>query len=309
MTESRTGQQAAATSRAPWLHLRERGSGRLLHGFARMSRAIGRGPSRLVLRMITLYFLLFAPRARRASRGYLRRVLQREPGLADVYRHFFCFATTIHDRVFLARGALSQFDVEVIGAELLDEAAATGRGTILLGAHLGSFDMINAVGQLRAGLRVAMAMYEENARKVRGMLDALRPPLRPRIIALGRMEAMLQIRDELERGTLVGILADRTLGAEPTRTVEILGAAADLPTGPMRAAALLRQRVLFMAGLHLGGNRYRIVLAPITDFSEAEPAGRERQIGAAIETYASLLSQHCSAAPYNWFNFYDFWRE
>lgn len=294
--------------RAQWLQLRERGSGRLLRVFARLSRLLGRGPSRLALRAITAYFLLFAPRARRESRRYLRHALAREPRLADVYRHFFCFAATVHDRIYLAQGALEDFDVQIEGDSLLDTAIAEGRGALLMGAHLGSFEMVNAIGQRRAGVTVAMAMFEDNARKVRAMFDALRPRLRPQIIALGRMEAMLQIRDLLDRGAFVGILADRTPGAEAVHRTELLGVPVDLPTGPMRAAAMLRRRVIFMTALHLGGNRYRVVFAPLADFTTAEAAGRDAQIVAAVDRYAALLTRYCRSAPYNWFNFYDFWR-
>jgi predicted LPLAT superfamily acyltransferase len=295
-------------TRAPWLQLRERGSARLLRLFARISRAAGRGPSRILLHAVTGYFLLFAPGARTQSRVYLRRALGREPGIADVYRHFLCFATCIHDRVFLARGELERFEIQLEGADLLREAVARGQGALLMGAHLGSFDIVNAVGQLGAGVDVAMAMYEENARKVRAMIDALQPRLRPRIIALGRLDAMLKIRDELDRGAFVGVLADRTLGAEPVLEAELLGAPALLPTGPMRAAAMLRRPVIFMTGLHLGGRRYRVVFAPLADFSREDDVPREARVARAVQDYARLLERYCRAAPYNWFNFYKFWR-
>jgi predicted LPLAT superfamily acyltransferase len=294
--------------RAAWLQLQERGSARLLRTFARASHAIGRGPSRVVLRAITAYFVVFAPRARAESRRYLRRALGREPSLADVFRHFFCFATTIHDRVFLARGELERFDVQVEGAQLLQAAMAGGRGALLIGAHLGSFEIPGAVGQLGAGVEVAMAMYEDNARKVRAMLDALQPRLRPRIIPLGTMDAMLQIRAALDGGAFVGVLADRTLGAEPAARVNVLGEPASLPTGPLRAAAMLRRPVIFMAGLHLGENRYRVVFAPLADFSAVDAASRNACVARAVNDYAALLTRLCREAPYNWFNFYDFWR-
>jgi predicted LPLAT superfamily acyltransferase len=181
-------------------------------------------------------------------------------------------------------------------------------GALLMGAHVGSFEIVNAAGQLGPGVEVAMAMYEDNARKMRAMLDALRPILRPRIIPLGRMDAMLRIRDELDRGAFVGVLADRTLGDEPLQSTTVLGAPVALPTGPMRAAAMLRRRVIFMTGLHLGGNRYRVVFAPLADFSQDDGTPRAQRVATAVDAYAALLTKCCREAPYNWFNFYDFWR-
>ena len=39
------------------------------------------------------------------------------------------------------------------------------------------------------------------------------------------------------------------------------------------------------------------------------PAGiRSVAVRSAIERYAAVLDQYCRSDPYNWFNFYDFWR-
>jgi predicted LPLAT superfamily acyltransferase len=108
---------------------------------------------------------------------------------------------------------------------------------------------------------------------------------------------------------LVGVLADRTLGEEASLQVSFLGATARLPLGPMRAAALLRRRVLFMLGLYRGGRRYHIVFAPLADFTHVSRAERAAAIETAVARYASLLEQYCRSDPYNWFNFFDFWAE
>jgi predicted LPLAT superfamily acyltransferase len=73
-------------------------------------------------------------------------------------------------------------------------------------------------------------------------------------------------------------------------------------------AALLRRPVIFMAGLYLGGNRYAIHFEPLADFSSVEQGGQDAAVQAAISRYAALLERYCRVAPYNWFNFYDFWQ-
>jgi predicted LPLAT superfamily acyltransferase len=104
------------------------------------------------------------------------------------------------------------------------------------------------------------------------------------------------------------MLADRSFGDEGVLPVTFLGATAYLPTGPMRAAAMLRRRVVFMLGLYRGANRYHVVFEPLADFSATAPGQRQAAIEAAITRYAALLEQYCRSDPYNWFNFFDFWR-
>lgn len=298
----------AAEHRAEWLRRPERSNMFWLRVMTLISLHLGRGIGRLVLRSIAMYFLLFAPAARWASKDYLRRALGRPPTWRDSYRHFLSFASTIHDRVYLVNDRPDLFDVSVVGEDVIRQAVADGQGVLLLGAHMGSFEVLRAVGRQQGGLRVAMVMHVENARKINRALAAINPEVQADIIPLGRVDSMLAVRDRLAEGGMVGLLGDRTPGGEPVQTVEFFGEPVALPTGPIRMAALLRRPVVFMAGLYLGGNRYEVHFERLADFSAIAPGERDACIHQAIERYATLLEQHCRRAPYNWFNFHDFWR-
>jgi len=260
-----------------------------------------------ILHVIAAYFFAFAPRARRSAREYLRRVLGREPSALDRYRQVFAFASTILDRLYLVRERYGLFEISTEGEELMQELVARGSGAFLLGSHLGSFEIMSAVGRRRPGLRVAMAMYEHHASRVAAFFKAANPASAPEIIALGHLEAMLRLRDCLDEGKFVGMLADRTIADAPAQIVNFLGRAALFPSGPMRAAAALRRPVIFMTGLYRGGNHYHVVFRQIADFSQPAAAGREAAVRDAIAHYVALLEAYCRSDPYNWFNFYDFW--
>lgn len=294
---------------AQWTASRERGSIVLLRFMAFLSLRSGRTVSRVALYGIALYFFLFAPAARRQSRRFLRRALGRAPRARERFRHVLNFATTIHDRVYLINEQFDAFEITIEGGSLMQAQVDSGHGAFLMGAHMGSFEVIGSIGRRRPGLRVSMAMYEDNARKINTILAAINPLAKPDIISLGHVDAMLQIAERLDRGAFVGMLADRTLGDEPVHEVAILGEPAFLPTGPMRAAALLRRSVIFMVGLYRGANRYHVVFETIADFSAVTPRTRDAAVIAAVERYAALLDRYCRCDPYNWFNFFDFWRK
>lgn len=273
-----------------------------------ISLRLGRRTGRVVLHLIAFYFLLFAPASRHASRDYLGRALGRPVRLRDLYRHFFTFAATIHDRLYLANHRFDLFDFEVHGEDALHRLLADGNGLFLIGAHLGSFDVIRAIGRKHTDLRVAMLMHEDNAKKIGAMLAAINPEAVQDIIGLGHIDSMLKVRERLDEGCMVGMLADRTPGNDTRFPVQLLGAEAHLPTGPFRMAALLRRPVVFMTGLYLGGNRYAIHFDTLADFSAVARGQRDVAVQAAITRYAALLDQYCREAPYNWFNFFDFWQ-
>jgi predicted LPLAT superfamily acyltransferase len=273
-----------------------------------ISLRLGRRLSRTVLYGIAAYFFVFAPRARRHAREYLRRVLGCPATPIDRFRQILAFASTIHDRVYLLNRRFELFDISIDGEELVRAARAQGSGALLIGAHMGSFEAARALGQREPGLDVAMAMYADNARKINAALTAINPRLKMDIIELGHMSAMLEIRARLAAGSFVGMLGDRTPGGEPVEQVMFLGARASFPLGPMRAAAMLRRPVYFMAGFYLGGNRYHIVFEQIADFSTTAPGATADAVSAAVRQYAAVVERHCRLYPYNWFNFLDFWR-
>jgi predicted LPLAT superfamily acyltransferase len=297
------------SAQAAWTQREERGSRAALTLMRWLSLGLGRRLSRLLLPFIALYFLLAAPAARRASHAYLTRALGRPPTWLDIARHFHAFASTVHDRAFLLNDRFDQFDIELESAGEVERALETG-GVFVVGAHFGSFEVVRAASRSAAaqGRRcdVTMVMYEDNARRISAALAALSPHGAPRIIGLGRPDAMLQVRQALDAGGLVGFLADRTLGDQPTISVPFLGTEAPFPTGAFRLAALLRRQVLLMQGIYLGGRRYRVRFAPLADFSDLA-SEREALIRQAVTRYAAELEQACRAHPYNWFNFYDFW--
>lgn len=286
-----------------WAERPERGSQFMLRLMLFLSRRLGRRLSRLVLVGISLYFLLFVPAARKASRSYLQRVLDRPPGWRDIFRHFHAFSSTIHDRVYLLDDRFDLFDIEIVNKELFDEA----RGMVLIGAHFGSFEVMRAIGRGMAGRKISMLMYEENARKINATLALIKPEAVNDIIPLGRMESMLEARERLADGHLVGMLADRTLEQDTPRLCPFLGEPAPFALGPFRMAALLQSPVIFMAGVYLGGNRYRVHFERLADFSGLQRGAREQATLAAQDAYVAMLERFCRESPYNWFNFYDFW--
>ncbi len=56
-----------------------------------------------------------------------------------------------------------------------------------------------------------------------------------------------------------------------------------------------------------GGNRYELHFEAFADAVRVERANREASLNAIIQRYADRLAHYTRGAPYNWFNFYDFW--
>lgn len=292
-----------------WVDKPERSNMLAIRFIVWVALTLGRRIARLFLYPICLYFFLFAGEARAASKQYLRKVLGREPHVGDGFRHIHTFASTVLDRVFLLNGRFDKFDVsahvDVAAQAMIDRK----QGCILLGAHLGSFEITRAFADEIKGPSASVVMYEENARKLNSVLKAINPDLEQQVIGLGKVDSMLKVQQALKRGEFIGILADRGLehgGAGVT--LDFLGTPAKFPSGPLRMAYMLRCPVLLMVGVYRGGNRYDLYFEELMDMRNAEGLPRNEWIRQGQQRYVTRIEYYCRNAPYNWFNFYDFWK-
>jgi len=294
--------------RPEWVARPERSNTLALRSIVWVALTLGRPTARLLLYPICLYFLIFSSASFVASTKYLRKVLAREPGLADAFRHCHAFAATLLDRVFLFNDQYAQFDVHVHNEDILADMTARGEGCVLLGAHLGNFEIIRALGRYNSGARINLVMYEENARKFNSVLHTINPDLSLQVILLGKVDSMLKVETALNRGEIVGMLGDRTFRGEGTVARQFLGAQARFPSGPFRLAALLKRPMVLMFGLYRGDNRYDIYFERLVDAWQAPRVARDLLLEQAMQRYVERLEHYCRDAPYNWYNFYDFWR-
>jgi predicted LPLAT superfamily acyltransferase len=289
-----------------WLDQRERGSIIAIRLLVAVALLLGRRAARLVLYPVCFYFLLSAPTLRAASRKYLSKVLARTPGFSDLFRHFFAFGAVGLDRVYLLKDRIELFDPEIFGEDLLLDITRGGQGCFLLGAHLGSFEILRAFGTSKH-LRIGLVMYEENVRMVNTVAKAINPALAEDVISLGRFDSMLKVEERLRQSEWVGMLGDRALDQEAQLRVPFLGEDAGFPTAPFRLALMLKRPVVLMVGLYRGGNRYEMHFEKLFEPRGLERSERGIAIEQAVRLYAQRLEHYCGQAPYNWFNFYDFW--
>jgi predicted LPLAT superfamily acyltransferase len=293
-----------------WSTRRERGSALAIRVIVWVALHLGRRCTRVLLYPICLYFLAFSSGSRAASGAYLRRVLARPPRLGERFRHYFSFASCALDRVYLLNDDIGLFDIRIAGEELANTELAEKTGSFLFGAHIGSFEILRALGHRQGNVKLSLLMYEDNARKINSALGHINPDVAIDVIPLGRPDSMLTVGQRLDQGHVIGILADRGLSPadEEHASVMFLGDRALFPLGPFRLAALLRRPIYLMIGLYRGGRRYDVHFERVADFTDLPQGARQGEVDLALRRYVARLEYFCRQAPYNWFNFYDFWK-
>jgi predicted LPLAT superfamily acyltransferase len=271
----------------------------------------GRPLGRLILYPITLYFYLRRGPEREASRRFLERVLDKPVMPWHVMKHIHCFAATLLDRVFLLTRGEKDFDITVEGLEQVEATFAEGRGVLLLGTHQGSFEALRALSTRRPDTRLRVVLDKQKTPALTELLEALAPDVGAHVIdaSKGGTSITLAMAEACEQGAMVALLADRGREHEVLRRTPLLGEPAPFPVGPWLLAHTLRVPVVLCFGLYEGGNRYRLIFEPFADRIDIPRQDRAQALDDVIARFARRVEHYVHVAPYNWFNFYDFWQQ
>jgi predicted LPLAT superfamily acyltransferase len=294
---------------AYWEQQRERSTRAALHLMIWSASFFGRFIIRVVLHFIVGYFYLTSPRAVRASRNALRRLLQRKPKWRDVYRNFYCFAACAVDRLYLLKDRKHYFDVSVSRPDEVAQMTAQGRGCLLIVAHLGSFEPLRMIGTEQRKLPISILMDRKQGEMLVKLLERINPGFALQIIDAAQRgpELVLQLRDALQAGRMVCIMGDRARADERALGVQFCGDTARFPEGPWALATALGVPVILGFGLYQGGRKYQACFEVFAEKVTATRQTRAADLQQYAQQYAQRLEHYARLAPYNWFNFYDYW--
>lgn len=301
-----------------WTRVAEVGTLGGLRAAAWIQRHLGRRPADVALLLAAAYYTLRNTAARRGSRRYLARLaatpegrsaLRRRPGPLLVVRHFYEFAVTLYDRMLVWGGAVDTLDLRHDGTEQVFDLAGANRGALLLGAHIGSLELLGFLAK-RYQLKFNVVTFYQNAERINGFLESLGTS-QVRLIELNpnSVSAAFDIRACLERGELVVILADRMPPGTGARTAEasFLGHAARFPLSPFLLAGVLGCPVYLALCVRTGVAQYTSIMRPIAPPERPPRAERDKRARELLARYAALLEETCQRHPLQWFNFFDFW--
>jgi len=299
----------SAGSPTEWQDRPEAG-GRLGQGTMRfLAFRVGRPVARFITFFVAFYFMLRRGAERAASRAYLRRVLGRRATWLDVYRHFLRFSTVTLDRLYLMTDHFARFDVRTFGVEQLDEILKQGRGTLLLSAHLGSFDALRVLSLSRPDVKLRILLDVGQNSRLSQMLNELNPKLAATIVDARRpgVELVLEMQAALEENAIVSTLADRLRPGNPVIVTKLLGDDAPFPASPWMFAGALHVPVVLAFGLYRGGNRYELHFERFEYQLPRDRRARGAALAEVVQRFAQRLEHFMRLDPYNWFNLYDFW--
>lgn len=299
-----------------WAAQRERGSFQLMRLTAWLARHLGRRALAPLLYLIVTYFFLFGGPARRAIAQYQRYLAawsgqpRLNPTRASLFAQFMAFADALLDKLDVWGGRLAVAQVRIDDPAGLRAAMHSGRGQLLVGAHLGNLEVCQALAELGENLTLNVLVHTKHAERFNRLLRSAGAH-RLRLIQVSELDpaSMLQLSERLDRGEWLAIAGDRVpLHGGRTVCVDFLGHPAPFPQGPWLLAGLLGCPLNLLSCLKRDG-RYTVLLERFAERIEWRRGTRDAVIAGWVQRYADHLAAQCLLAPRQWFNFYPFWKD
>jgi predicted LPLAT superfamily acyltransferase len=267
---------------------------------------ISRSFARLWLYPITLYFFLTSSKVRRASKNYLRRAeLSGGHNSIQILKHVYYFSAVILDRVYFITGRTDQFDIKIFNEGLVSELVKNDLGFILLGSHVGGFDILQYLTPKYGQAKIMMDVSHNSM--ITDILYNLNPIMFDAIIDTNSDNVLLNIKESLDDSKFVAILADRKVNNQKLIKGSLLGGEIDISKLPFSLAHILKKPMIVFFGIYVGGNKYEIHFKELRGSFKGNRSSREDDIKKDVQLYMSHIQDMLEKHPFNWFNFYDYW--
>ena len=300
-----------------WSRIAERGSHLGMSLLALSCRILGRRFTALWLHPVVIYFLLTGHLARAASVNYFTHLANTAPGARrprpgwlSAYRHMLAFAQSGFDKLGAWSGSVNVSDIVFDDPGAFQALVNSDRGALVIGAHLGNLEMTRALAVRGKRKKVTAIVYTEHARRFNSVLASANSDFAQRLVEVsdfGPATAMM-MQERIDAGELLVIVGDRVPAHDSGRTTsaQFLGAAAPFAQGPYVLAHALGCPVyLFFCLKERTG--YHLYFESFAERIELPRRERAQHLAAWAQRYATRLEHYCHKAPYQWFNFFDFW--
>lgn len=272
---------------------------------------------RVVLQPVLIFYFLRNRVARAASLQYLARLNEYfqgtglpKPGWWSAYRHFNAFSNSSMDRLAVWANSSILDRIHFPDRPVLLEQLKSGKGAILLGAHLGNMEVCRGLSARNPDLKLNILVHTQHADMFNRLLREVVGESAITLIEVSELSPATAIRLQecIARGEFVAILADRVPPGSTERctSVPFLGQAANFPDGPFILAALLKCPVYTLFCTR-SGKGYDIRCEAFADSIRLPRSNRKQALASYIKQYVGDLERNVRQYPLQWFNFYPFW--
>lgn len=225
-----------------------------------------------------------------------------------IYSNYVMMGECLLDKIVMMAGIKNKFTFDFHGEQYLHQLAKDKKGGILIGAHIGNWEIAGHLLK-RIDTKVHILMLDAEHQKIKELLSDVLKEKQMNIIPIkDSYEHLYAIEDALRKGEFIAMHGDRFLEGVKTIKCSFLNKEASFPTGPFYMASKFKVPVSYVSAIKTSKYNYtfRATKPEILAFP-ARLKTRNKDLKKIIEPYVANLENIIREAPTQWFNFYDFW--
>lgn len=267
----------------------------------------GLKPAYVLLHFVVWYYILFVPKATNPLKYIYKERLgfDKRKSKKLIHQNIKIFGQTLLDRIYTMSTSNNPFKVTREGGHYLNEMVETGKGGIIVSAHIGNYELAGHLLQ-RLETVINIVMYDGENAQIKQYLDKITGPKTFNIIFIkDDMTHIYEMSAALQRNELICLHADRYVEGNRTISHEFLGKEAKFPLGPFILASKLKAPVSIVFAVKKSDFEYHFTATATKIYEGRGTEGAQKMLA----DYVAELTEKVNAYPEQWFNYFDFWEQ
>lgn len=261
-----------------------------------------------LLRAVAVYFWFFSDKSPLVYFYQNRLRYRKFDAYKAIYRNYVMLGECLLDKIVVMAGIKNKFTFDFDGEEYLHALAKDKKGGILIGAHIGNWEI---AGHLltRINTKVHVVMLDAEHQKIKELMQNVLQDKQMAIIPIkNNFDHLHAIEEALKKGEFIALHGDRFLPGSKTICTEFLGQEAQFPSGPFYMASKFGAPVCYVSAIKTSRYHYHFkATKPEVLPYPNKLKTRNQDLKNMIEPYVRNLEQIVLKNPNQWFNFYSFW--
>ena len=261
-----------------------------------------------LLRIVAVYFWIFSNKKPLIYFFHNRLHFTKWSCYKSIYKNYIMLGECLLDKIVLMAEIKNKYTYDFDGEEYLHQLAKAKKGAILIGAHVGNWEIAGYLLK-RIKTKVNIVMLDAEHQKIKELLSSVLKESKVSIIPINNSyDHLYAIERALNKGEFVAIHGDRFLAGAKTASLCFLNEEAQFPTGPFYMASKFKVPVCYVSAIKTSRYHYQ--------FKATKPEilpypnkikTRNQDIKKLINPYVKNLEQLVRENPTQWFNFHQFW--
>lgn len=276
---------------------------------------------------ISFFFYIFSKRGRVEAKNYQRQMKEFTGGKVPLkispFKQILSFSLCVMEKMegWLGNYHYNELVTHDDDLKSLQSQLELGKGALFIGSHLGNIELLRSLssfGENGVSRKISVTAIIElkSTEQFNRTLKEVNPNVDFQVIDPEKIgvNTIAELQEQIENGGLVVITGDRTSARSRSRIIreKFLGKEADFPYGVFVLALLLKAPTYYVFGLRTKTAslrpKYHIFVEKSKVDFESPSSKRDEKIHALCKEFVVKLEKYCIQFPYQWYNFYNFWK-